>query len=276
MKYLNSKVVVKSSKNKGPKVIIFSGIHGDEVSGVKALDELVPKLKIIKGEVYFVYSNLEAIKRDKRFVEYNLNRCFLDKQTKTMKSTLEGRTAKQLLKILKHCDYSLDLHSSKSSKNKPYLICEKNCLDFLDCFPTKIVLLGTSKTHPGATDGYMFSKNKIGFCVESGLHKSKSSINIAKKSVTNFLKKLKMIKGEGEFFGKEKVYQAEFMYKNKSSQFKLARKFSDFEKMNKKTLIGLDGSKKIYLKKNEVILFPSNTKKIGGECFVRCREIKNI
>lgn len=233
MKYLNSKVILKDSKIKGPTVAIFAGVHGDEISGVKALDELIPKLEIKSGKVYFIYANLEAIKQDKRFVEYNLNRCFLDKQKKEMKNTLEGKTARQLMLVLKKCDYLLDLHSSPD-QNDPFLLCEKNCLDFVSCFHVPRVVMGTSITHPGATDGYLVNNGKIGFCLESGPLKLKKSVEIAKFSVINFLRKLKVIDGKEKLFKKKKFYFAKPFYKIKHDSIKLVKKFRDFKKLKRK------------------------------------------
>ncbi|MDD3159923.1 MAG: succinylglutamate desuccinylase/aspartoacylase family protein [Candidatus ainarchaeum sp.] len=266
MKYLNSKVILKDSKIKGPTVAIFAGVHGDEISGVRALDYLIPKIEIKAGKVYFVYANLKAIKQDKRFIEYNLNRCFLDKQKKEMKNTLEGKTAKQLMLVLKKCDYVLDLHSSPN-QDDPFVLCEKHCLDFVSCFPVPRVVMGTIVTHPGASDGYLVNNGKIGFCLESGPLKSKKSVDLAKKSVINFLRKLKVIDGVEEVFKKKKFYFAKPFYTVKNGSIKLVKKFKDFQKLKKKTLIGYDGETPVYLEKNDIVLFPGTT-------IVKCKEIK--
>jgi len=272
----NSKVIVKDSKKPGPVVLIIAGVHGNEIGGVKALNELVPKIVPLKGKVTFIYANLEAIKQNKRFVEKNLNRCFFDKQPKELANSLEGKTARELLPYLEEADVLLDLHSSKSSNSKKYVLCEKDCFKFVDALPVAIVLIGTDKFLPGGSDGYMFNHKKPGMCIECGLHESEDSKATAKEAVTNLLKKLEMIPGVKSKYSQGDFYKAKYIYKNRFAEFKLARKFVDFEPLKSKELIGLEGEKKIFAKKGEFILFPDDQTELNKECFVIIKKVPKI
>ncbi len=58
----------------GPTSIILAGVHGNEVCGVEALEEILPNLEIEKGTVLFGYGNPRAIELSQRFVDVNLNK----------------------------------------------------------------------------------------------------------------------------------------------------------------------------------------------------------
>jgi predicted deacylase len=262
----NTKIIIKNSGQPGKKVLIMAGVHGNEVCGIKALDELIPKIVPIKGKVIFVYANLEAIKQNKRYVETNLNRCFLKNQPDDIKETLEGKTAKEIIPFLEEADILLDLHSSKTSANKSYLICEKHCQEYFSVLNPKNIISGIDKTHPGGSDGFM--GKKIGICIECGLHDSQDSIENAKNAIFNILKKAEVVEGNTKSFLPKKIFLAKYIYKSKNGPFILSRNFGDFEEFKEKTIVGKDGVKEVYAKAGDVIMFADEPKKIGGECFM--------
>lgn len=267
----NIRVIVKSGKYPGKKIVVLAGVHGNEVCGLKAFDELIPKLNIEKGKVTFIYANLEAQRQNKRFVEYNLNRCFLNEQPSDIVNSLEGKTAKKIMKYLDNADILLDLHSSNSSGNKPFLICENDCLDLIDCLSPDRVIMGIDKAEKGGTDGYMFNQGKPGICVECGLHESEESIKVAKESILNFLTKVGCLNGDYNRFYNKKLYFVNYIYKSKNEFFNLKRDFKDFEEVNEKILVGFDGNDKVYAEKGDVIIFPHSVKGKGKECFLVLR-----
>jgi len=271
MKISNIRVIEKIGKKPGKTIVILAGVHGDEVCGVKAFDELIPKLEIEKGKVIFIYANLEAQKKNKRFVEANLNRCFFDKQPESIRDTLEGRTAREIMPYLNEADILLDLHSSRSSSNLCYLICEEDCLNLALALPPKKIITGIHKTHKGGTDGYMSSKGKPGICIECGLHKSKESLEMAKTTILNLLKKAGNISAAHETYDNKEIFETAYLYRNKNGAFELARKFKDFEEASERTLVGFDGNEKVFIKKGDVMMFPDDPEKIGQECFMIIR-----
>src|SRR3989338_8412149 len=109
-------------------VVILVGVHGNEVCGVKAVDQLLPILQIKSGNVMFIYANLEAIKQRKRFIEQNLNRCFLKKQPLEIKNSIEGKTAQEIIPYLDKADVLLDIHASFTKDSIPFVICDESIL----------------------------------------------------------------------------------------------------------------------------------------------------
>ena len=269
----NSKIIIKDSEKPGPNVLIMAGVHGREVCGVKALDELIPKIVPRIGKITFIYANLEAIKQNKRFIEKNLNRCFLDSQPKELADSLEGKTAREIIPYLKEADILLDLHSSRSSNSQKYVICGENCFEFIDYLPASIVLSGVDGTHPHGSDDYMFNHGKKGMCLECGLHEAEDSVTTAKEAVLNLLKKLEMIPGTPNKYPQSNFFRSSYLYKNKFGEFILARKFIDFEPLKVGELIGTDGERKIFAEEGDYILFVDSKKELGLECFTIVKKV---
>lgn len=256
-------------ENKGSTSIILAGIHGNEKCGIEALEELIPLPKIERGRVIVGYGNLLAIKKNRRFVDVDLNRMFKSKEiiSKYKKGNYEHERAKIIKKYLDTSDVLLDIHASSTIGSKPFVICEKNAFEIAKSLPVDIVVSGFDKVQPGGTDYYMNSIGKIGICIECGYLKSKKSKLIAKKSIMNFLISRKHIKGnikkQKQLF--IKIYS---QYITKTSTFILSKKFKDFEKILKNQTIGLDGNKEIKASRNSVILFAKNRNCVGDEAFL--------
>lgn len=270
----NSKVVMKESNKPGLRVVVMAGVHGNELCGVKALDELIPKLKVISGRVAFVYANLEAIKQNKRFIEYNLNRCFLGDLPAHISHTLEGKTAKELVHLLEESDVLLDIHASTSKNTVPFIICEKQSYEYAKALPFSFICGSFDDSHPGATDGFMNKFRKPALCVVCGYLGDKSSTETAKKVIKLFLAKTKSIKAPAPKPSAKKFFRLVALYKNQSPIFKLSRPFSDFEEMKERTMIGFDGEERVFAEKGDSILFAVNADKPNQECFCIARPEK--
>jgi succinylglutamate desuccinylase len=264
----NSKVIIKESDVPGPNVAVFAGIHGNEFCGVKALDNLLPNLKLNKGKCYFVYCNLEAIKQDKRFVDVNLNRCFVEKQGEG----IEWKTSRDLMKILDQVDVLLDIHASNSPDSIPFLIAEPHCFDIAKCLPGELLTFGWDIFEAGATDAYMNNRDKKGIGIECGYARDLESIKVAEKAIINFLTKLGLLEGEIDQEVK-KVYEIVGLYHNKNNSFKKSRDFSDFEVLKERTLMGLDGEEEVYLDAGNIVIFVRDKEGINQECFILAKEV---
>lgn len=96
-----------------PRVAIVAGIHGDEPSGVRAIERL--KRRVANGElvpevaVLLVVANPSAVEAGTRFVETDLNRAFPGDED----GLLEERLAPQVLDAIGDRP-TLSLHATKS------------------------------------------------------------------------------------------------------------------------------------------------------------------
>ena len=112
MKKIEEWIYVKDSWKNWNITTIMVWVHGNEKSGIDALNELKNNFKIISWKIYFIYANLKAINENVRFTEKNLNRCFLDN---IEWSSYEEKRAKQIMKYLKQ--------SKKAPKRKHLCLC---------------------------------------------------------------------------------------------------------------------------------------------------------
>ncbi len=262
----NIKVIEKKGNLPGKKIVITAGIHGNEVCGIEAFDELIPSIIIEKGNVFFVYGNLKAIKENKRFIEKNLNRCFLVPQPENIENSLEGKTAKEIMTILDKCEALLDIHASNSPDSIPFIICEPNNFQTVESLSFKKVVSGFDKFEPGSTEHYMNLKSKQGIGIECGYIKDKSGKELAKEAIIDFLIINKAISGKIKKIKKE-YYKIIELYKNKKEAFVKSKEFNDFEELKSKTLIGKEGEVSIYRNKG-FTLFVRDRYNINEECFL--------
>jgi len=253
-------------------VVILAGVHGNEVCGVKAFNNLIPKLKIKNGKIFFIYANLEAIKQNKRLIECNLNRCFLKKQTSEIEKSIEGKTAKEIMPYLDRAEAMLDIHASNIQDSKPFIICDLKQLSKGEIFEAEIVSYNWDVFEPGSSDYYMNLQSKPGFCFECGYFNDEKTQEIAEKAIKNFLVYSGNVSGKIRYKKDQKILKIKSLYKNKQSSFKRARYFPDFEKFKQKTLLGKEGNKKIYANKGDIVLFIKDKEKLNEECFLLAKE----
>lgn len=259
-----------SSNMSGKKICILGGVHGDEIAGIDAIKKIVKDFKIDNGEVYFIICNDEAIRKDKRFVEENLNRCFL--KNKVFTNSYEENLANELKPIISQFDICLDMHNSTSKNTEPFIICESNAYDLVNSINVQKIVSNFDVLEPGGTDYFMNSINKIGICVECGYLNDKNSIKLAEEIIINFLKKVYNIEKPFKNFNDQKYF---FLEKNYIPEinFVLEKEFKDFEKIKSNQIIGYDDYKKITSNHNGIILFAQNVNNNYEEAFLTAKEI---
>ena len=247
-----------NSLNSGKNILILCGVHGNELTGIKTFDYFKKQNLIIQnGKVTFLLSNKKAIELNCRYVEENLNRCFLLNKNKT--GTYEEIIVEIIKEIMQDYNICLDLHNSTSKNSESFIICEENASKYVKNFPCEKIIQGFDRLEPGGTDYYMNLIGKIGICVECGSINNKNSINFTKKLINALLintkniniTDLKKLNNNLERFELSFVYIPK--HKFLSNNF-----FSDFQEVNKNELIGLDGNKKVLAPFKGYILFASN------------------
>ena len=256
----------------GKKVVLLAGVHGNEVCGVRAFDEFIPQLKIDSGSALFIFANLEAIKQNKRFVEYNLNRCFLKEQPPAIQSALEGRIAREIAPYLESADALLDIHASPIPESPPFAICDEKWIKDCSMFDVDIASFNWDPFEPGSTDYYMNLQKKPGFCVECGCLNDEKSIKIAKSAIERFLIWTGNLSGKIAIKENQKVVKITGLYKNKFAHFRKSREFKDFEQLKEKTLIGKEGLREIYGEQGQIVLFVRDCDSLNEECFLTAQD----
>jgi len=161
-------------------------VHGNEKYGIKVLKK-IDRISY-KGKIIPIIANLEAAKKNKRYIDMDLNRCFPGKQ----RGNCEQRLAYSLTKILKKCDYVIDLHSS-SIKTDPFIITtrlSRRHKELISYIPIKKVVLITKKLAKGNA---LIDNCSCGISIEIGQHNDtrngSRAINIIKNMLENLEKR---------------------------------------------------------------------------------------
>lgn len=184
----NSRIIGKyTSGEKGPLLFITAAVHGNEPSGVEALERVFSALKEskpkIKGCIVGVFGNKTALEKNVRYIDEDLNRTWTEDNISTKKKeTSEQHEMHEIIEVLEQfpeTDYTkryfMDCHTT-SSDSLPYvsvqLVNDNN--KWAHNFPTYIVQ-GFSDIVYGAIDHYLSRIGLTGFTFEAGQHTSKIS-----------------------------------------------------------------------------------------------------
>ncbi|QCS42589.1 succinylglutamate desuccinylase/aspartoacylase family protein [Natrinema versiforme] len=93
-----------------PEIAVVAGVHGDEPCGVRAVERLLDERPTVKRPVKLIVANEDALERQVRFVDEDLNRAFPgDPDAKTH----EGQLAHRLVEELEGC-LTFSMHSTQS------------------------------------------------------------------------------------------------------------------------------------------------------------------
>ncbi len=178
---------------KGPTLIFVGGIHGNEPSGVFALDKVLRELKekniTVRGSIYAISGNLWALEHNKRYHKQDLNRLWTNEN---ITHITEGKSSNKNQDIAQQKDiyhtirkiietengpfYFMDLHTT-SSKTVPFLTVNDSLLNrkFTKQYPVPMIL-GIEEYLEGPLLSYINELGYIAFGFESGHHNDISSI----------------------------------------------------------------------------------------------------
>lgn len=268
-------LTTKTSNKPGKTVAIFGGVHGNERVGVDAVRWAVENIEPEFGTIHFVEANQQAITKNIRFIEKNLNRCFLKRDIGTSSEALR---AKELMPLLDTCDALLDIHSSTSKEATPFIICENDGFELAQLLDFPIISYGWDAIEPGGTDGYMFNQGKMGMCLECGsVFDAAAQATRAQNSILQFLEYFGVIstsKVTADPTPKKyiHVYKAA---RKQTDEFSFARDYADFEPLKEGKLFAKDGPEEYLAQKGDCIIFPHPDTAIGNEVFILGKEIPN-
>ena len=186
----------------GPRALFFSGIHGNEVSGVHAIEKLLFDFfggaRVLKrGTLTLVRANEEALAAEQRYLKLNMNRLFRDGYGEGVDRTCyEFLRSQQLKPLLETCDYFLDFHSAPSAQ-EPFLVAERKAVDFYRRLGIGQIITGWSKFSAGSIGGdagnFAGSHGAVAATLESGSHFDKSAIDVSYSTAIAMLQLLDMI-----------------------------------------------------------------------------------
>ena len=180
-------------KLEGPTLIFFGGIHGNEHSGVKALERVLYILDGIKeqlrGNVIGIRGNIPALARERRFLENDLNRIWTrqgievirEKQASELTSEEEElleihSIISSLLETETAPFYFVDYHTT-SSPTLPFITINDAMINrkFARLFPLPVIL-GLEEYLEGPLLSYINEKGYVAIGFESGQHFTREAV----------------------------------------------------------------------------------------------------
>ena len=294
-----------SGSSKGPIVVFFGGIHGNETAGVFALQEVFKTLKEnkskIKGTIYGIAGNLKALELNQRYIQEDLNRIWTRANLERieLKKALneEEKEQQDLLKILKsilkkHSGnpfYFIDLHTT-SSKTLPFITINDALINrkFSKFFPVPIVL-GIEEFLDGPLLSYINQLGYVSLGFESGQHDDKNAITncvsfiyltlvftkaLRKDSVIGFPIHYNILKTQAN--KTRHIFEVIYRHKiEKEDSFKMLNGFKSFQKISKGKELAISNSKTIKAKLKGEIFMPLYQNK-GEDGFFIIKRIKPI
>lgn len=170
----------------GPTLIVFGSVHGNESSGIRAIERAKPKIAAVaerlRGRVFLLAGNTRAIPRGIRYIDSDLNRHFTaprlaDRRQAVAPALSEDFEQEELLATLDEIIatagdevYALDLHST-SADGVPFATVGDTLRNrqFAQKFPVTI-LLGIEEQLEGTILEYLNNLGAVTFGYEGGQH----------------------------------------------------------------------------------------------------------
>lgn len=280
---------------KGPLVICFGAMHGNEKAGIKAIDLMIKMLEVenitnedfvFNGRVLGVVGHLAAAELNLRFIEKDLNRQWLPERIKYLSHQdksklkaedlemyeLETLITKEIQEYKPDRTVILDLHTT-SADGGIYTILPEHPLAIQFALGIKApVVLGFLEGLKGTTLHYFTSENFPGettsICFEAGQHEDPMSVNRAIAAITNCLRFVGCVDAEHiegrhlqilEEYSEElpKLTRLKFRYEiDPEEEFKMLPGYKNFQKITKDEIIAYNKNGPVLSPYSGYILMP--------------------
>jgi len=259
-------VVRITTDAKGPRVVMFSGVHGDEISGIHAVEKLffdffTGARTLLNGSLTLSRSNANAIAAERRYLKYNLNRMYKDEYGPEIdRNEYEYKRAQELKSILRECDYFLDLHSAPIAQ-EPFLIAEQHSIDFFSKLGLPHIIMGWNKFSGGTTGGdgenYANMQGAIAATLESGSHFEKRSNDVAYRTVVRMLSLLGMIESvEGASRDAAEIIDMYAVVTKEADDFRYAGNVANFQRFARGDAFAFQNGKPMTVDEDSILLIP--------------------
>ncbi len=290
-------------KSKGPTLVFFGGIHGNEPAGVTALEQVFAHLHQIpveiKGSVFGLRGNMPALLQKKRYIENDLNRLWSEEQIELIKNKprselgpeeLELLELKQIIEDLLQKQappfYFIDFHTT-SSATLPFITINDALINrkFSKQFPVPTIL-GIEEYLTGPLLSRMNQLGYVSLGFESGQHDEEVAIVnsvaffwlslvfagvLEKDDVPDFEQAYRQLSKSA--LNKSDFYEVAYRHVlQPTDEFRMLPDFENFQKVSKGKLLAWQNEKKIIAKKN-ILLFMPLYQEQGGEGFFLINKI---
>ncbi|WP_297795292.1 succinylglutamate desuccinylase/aspartoacylase family protein [uncultured Eudoraea sp.] len=276
-----------SGKEPGPTLILFGGIHGNEPSGVEALEKVFSDLKAdtpeLTGTIVGIKGNIPALLKKKRFLEHDLNRIWtlpgIDKiknKSESERSVEENELSAlhQLISDIfaKHPPpyYFIDFHTT-SSPTLPFITINDALInrEFASLFPVPVIL-GIEEYLEGPLLSYINGKGYVSLGFESGQHFTQEAVTntisfiwlamiysgvLDKDMVPDYKKHLDQLRSSAN--GNRIFYEVIHRHRiTNADNFQMHPGFRSFDDLQKGTAMATHNGKEIKALKDTIVFMP--------------------
>lgn len=271
-----------TSNIEGPLLFVTAGIHGNEPSGVIALQKIFEELDqskpIIKGTFIGVCGNKLALTKNLRYIDQDLNRTWTEENLKsTSGMSHEYHEMHAIIRVLNYFkeksqtkSYFLDCHTT-SSPSAPFISVQdvQDNYTWAQRFPAQIVM-GLSDIITGDIDHYLSRIGLTGFVFEAGQHTSRDAVenqlgmiwlalqqacNINFSDLSEYPKSITHLQSENQ--SKQKTFKILYRHELKDRDtFVMESGFENFSKIHKNQLLAIQNGKEIRSNWDAYIFMP--------------------
>ncbi len=288
------------SGKEGALLFITGGIHGNEPSGIEAMKKVFEILHSekpsITGKIVGVSGNREALKKEVRYIDEDLNRTWtVENIASGEQNSHEKKEMFQIIDVLEKYPekdypkrYFLDCHTT-SAASEPYIsVQDVNDNDhWAHKFPTYIIR-GFSDIVLGCIDHYESRIGITGFVFEGGQHESEVSVlnhegmiwnaighacDLDLNTLKKYPEAAKMLEEKRK---NRKTFEIEYRHGLKDDDdFKMEPNFSNFQKIKKGELLARQNGKPVYSEWDDYIFMPLYQSQ-GNDGFFVVKEVKGL
>lgn len=271
--------IVFDSGISGPKLLILGAVHGNEIAGPNAIFKIIDdiqsyKINLKSGRITVVpICNLKAYEKNVRQIDENLNRVIKYHENPV---TYEQHLANELAPVIAENDILLDLHSTHSKGDMPFVFCDyptPENLKMIDALGVDYVLLGWPQIYAGteisdySTERWAHDCQKGGITLECGYHKEPEATDVAYEAIINIMKQYDMIEGQmPQAHPKTAIRLTEYIVKTKKGRLCQSYKHLDAVVQGQKIAEYEDGEILI-APQDGYILLPNANADIGAEWY---------
>jgi succinylglutamate desuccinylase len=194
---------VIEGKQEGPLNILIGGLHGNEVAGIKAINEVLHAIRIhripVNGTLVGLAGNLQAIARNQRFIDYDLNRCWTEEfveqvyhKDHALAEDIELKTLHQTIIEYKDHDYPakivIDLHTTSSEKGNFIVVPKDEATNPVVQRLRQPVVIDLDQHLSGTLLRYLQNHGFLAMAFEGGLIGSSQAIDLHVAGIWEILK----------------------------------------------------------------------------------------
>ena len=296
-----------TGKARGPLVVCFGGMHGNEPAGVRALTLMMKMLEVepianpkfrFRGRLLALRGNARALARRRRFIHRDLNRMWTPDNVQRIRATDPEQLDEEELEILENLqlleaelwDYQprqmivLDLHTTTAHGGIFSIATDDPESVRIAVELHAPVITGLLEGITGTSLHYFCSKNfglpVTAVCFESGQHREPLSVNRAIAAITNCLRSVGCVRAEDVENQHDRLLVeysqglprvARLLYAHHirpDDQFRMQLGFKNFDPVSKGDLLAKDRNGPIYAKQNGLILMPLYQKRGSDGFFI--------